>query len=579
MKENDKNVSEERFEDKNINTESQKLTLSKKNKINSMNSSENILLEEQKIFQCELINKRRINRINLIIDERKRNIQIKLYLKNKNIEDSIEKDEEYIHLKTINQIDLISFMSQEDIDDIKLSQIKHLILTSLDNNKEKSELLDDKEICSLTYFPYISKSKCNCCKCIFCCECKCTKELKMRELYTDYFLIKNDYINQIKESLYNISLPKLHELKSKDRKRKILAFVNPIGGKGTALELWERAKKVLNNANLELDTIITQQFKEAYNYILTLDPLKYDGFIACSGDGIIHEIINAIFHRNEEDKNKFLDHCAICTLPAGSGNAVSKAISFYSGDDNSIEIHCYYLCKGIKKKIDVQEMQLKNVEKKVYSVVAFMYGFLADCDLESEIMRCIGFFRTTLWGLIRYICLREYLGTIYYLPQNASDEMINKMPNIEENIDDESKYGLIKESDNFNIFITNDIKNSSENICSHPLAELDDGFSDLFMIQEGKGGGRWTLLKYLINDMDNGTFFSDEDKKNVKNGYKYFKSKWWRLIPKKNRNDPDDVNQIYNWTKEYSIDGERYPICPIQCLTLNKIFSFFCGKE
>ena len=59
----------------------------------------------------------------------------------------------------------------------------------------------------------------------------------------------------------------------------------------------------------------------------------------------------------------------------------------------------------------------------------------------------------------------------------------------------------------------------------------------------------------------------------------YFKSKWWRLIPKKNRNDPDDVNQIYNWTKEYSIDGERYPICPIQCLTLNKIFSFFCGKE
>ena len=153
MKENDKNVSEERFEDKNINTESQKLTLSKKNKINSMNSSENILLEEQKIFECELINKRRINRINLIIDERKRNIQIKLYLKNKNIEDSIEKDEEYIHLKTINQIDFISFMSQEDLDDIKLSQIKNLILTSLDNNKEKSELLDDKEICSLTYFP------------------------------------------------------------------------------------------------------------------------------------------------------------------------------------------------------------------------------------------------------------------------------------------------------------------------------------------------------------------------------------------------------------------------------------------
>ena len=142
----------------------------------------------------------------------------------------------------------------------------------------------------------------------------------------------------------------MNELQSKDRKRKILAFINPIGGKGNALKIWEKAKNILIQANLDIDTIITQQFKEAYNYILTLDPMKYDGFICCSGDGIIHEIINAIFHRNEEDKNKFLDHCAICGLPAGSGNALSKAISSYCGDDNRIETHCYYLCKGIKKK-------------------------------------------------------------------------------------------------------------------------------------------------------------------------------------------------------------------------------------
>ena len=67
---------------------------------------------------------------------------------------------------------------------------------------------------------------------------------------------------------------------------------------------------------------------------MTLDPEKYDGFVACSGDGIIHEIINAIFHRNEEDKNKFLNHWAICPITAGSGNALSKAISSYCGDDN-----------------------------------------------------------------------------------------------------------------------------------------------------------------------------------------------------------------------------------------------------
>ena len=422
-------------------------------------------------------------------------------------------------------------MPQEDINEVKLDEIKTFLSTMED--KENSKLLNEKEICSLTYYPNISKSKCNFCKCIFCCDCKCRSAYKERELVIDYFLIKSEYINKIKESLYHISLPKLHELKSKDRKRKILAFINPIGGTGNAVNLWERAKKVLNQAYLDIDTIITRQFKEAYNYVLTLDPLKYDGFITCSGDGIIHEIINAIFHRSEEDKNKFLDHCALCALPAGSGNAISKAISYYSGDENGIEINCYYLCKGIKKKIDVQEMQLKGVEKNVYSVIAFMYGFLADCDLESEFLRCIGFFRTTIMGLVRYIFLRDYIGTFYYLPNTVSDDIINSIPSIEENIDDVSKYGIIKESDQYNIFITNNIKFCSESISSHPLAEMDDGYSEIFMVPQSRGGGRWPLLKCLLNDIDNGAYFTDENKTNLKNGYDYKKVKWWRFIPKK----------------------------------------------
>ena len=581
MNEKEENNLENNNEDNISNINSKKLSLINENQIITNDSRNDILLEDIKEFECEILNRGKINKINLIINQQKKNIELKMCTNIISEENKdISKGKEYIHLKTIDQIDLISFLSQEDINEVKMNEIKNSIfLETNDNNKENSTLLNEKDICSLTYYPFISKSECNCCRCFFCCDCKCKNNYSIREFTTDYFLIKKDYIIQIKKYLYNISLPKLHELQSKDRKRKILAFINPIGGKGNALNIWEKAKKIFIQANLDIDTIITQQFKEAYNYILTLDPMKYDGFICCSGDGIIHEIINAIFHRNEEDKNKFLDHCAICALPAGSGNALSKAISSYCGDDNRIETHCYYLCKGIKKKIDVQEMELKNVEKKVYSVIAFMYGFLADCDLESEIIRCIGFFRTSIWGLIRFICLRDYLGTLYYLPDNASDDLLNKMPNINENIENEKNYGLVKESDQYNIFITNNIKYCSENLSPHPLSELDDGYSDLFMIPQSKGGGRWPLLRYLLNDMDNGNYFTDESKKNTKNGYQYIKTKWWRFIPKKSIEDPDDVNHIYNWEKQYSIDGERYPICPMQCHTLNAIFSVYSGKE
>ena len=600
MKEKEEDENEEDMNE-NENGENIISTNTKKKKLNLINeieeepqkSKENLLseVEEQKIFECELIYKNKINKINLIINQKKYNIEIRLFLASNNQENSEksskkEENEDFISLKTINQIDFISFMSQEDISEIKINEIKNTILNINNKNENENEnktenknLLNDKEICSITSFPSFSKSECNFCKCLFCCECSCRKNYKIKEFTTDYFLIKTEYIIQIKKCIFNISLPKLHELQAKNRKRKILAFVNPIGGKGNALILWEKAKTILNQGYLDIDTIITKQFREVYNYMLTLDPMKYDGFITCSGDGIPHEIINAIFHRNEEDKNKFLEHCAICPLPAGSGNALSKAISSYCGDDNRIETHCYYICKGIKKKIDVQEMQLKGLEKKIYSVIAFMYGFLADCDLESEFFRCLGMSRTTIWGTVRYFFLRDYIGTLYYLPEDASEEVLKKMPNLDENINDVSKYGLIKLTDQFNIFITNNIKYISEDITPHPLSELDDGYSDLFMLPQSKGGGRCSLLRYLISDMDPGNLFTDENKTNLKSGYEYHKTKWWRLIPKKATNDPDDVNQEQNWTNNYSIDGERYPIRPIQCCTLNKIFNIYSGKE
>ena len=534
------------------------------------------LSPEPKIFECELLKKDIKHKVNFIIKERERLIEFKLCLKTQTTDkknDITEEKEEYIHLKTINQIDFINFFTQEEIDETTISKIKNNLF-----QKEGQTLLDENEICSILYIPQVTKSNCNCLRCFFCCECKCSKEYKYREYTRNYFLINKDYIFQIKKSLYNISLPKLYELQAKNRKRKILAFVNPVGGQQNGLTIWDRALKLLNKANLDLDVIITERFKQAYEYMLTVDPLKYDGFIACSGDGIIHEIINAIFHRNEEDRKKFLEHLAICAIPAGTGNALSKAISSYCGDDNSVENQCYYLCKGIKKKIDCQEIQIKNMEKKVYSIVAFFYGFLSDCDLDSECLRCIGDFRWTLMGAVRYFCLRDYLGCLYYLPQDAPDDIINTLPSINENIDDISKYGLIRKNDQWNMFTTCNLKYSSESLICHPLAEIDDGYCDMFTLP-AEIGGRWPLLRWLVNDMNNGDYFVDQDKKVLKSGYDYKKTKWWRFIPKQERGNPDDVNLIYNLRGFYSIDGERYPIRPMQCRTLNKILNVFCGKE
>ena len=521
-----KEKEEEKENDQIKNGEVNTITTSKSNNLLLDN---NIIISDPKdiykTFECELISGSKLNRVNLIIDMQKKSIEIKLSTnnkKNKEKDEKINDEDNYIEWKKIDQIDFVGFLSQGDIKEEKVNEIKNNI-TINQNDKDKGEdkLLSEKEICSLTYFPLISKSDCNFCKCLFCCDCKCKNKYRIREYFTNYFLIQTDYILQIKKCIYEISLPKLNELQAKNRKRKFLAFVNPIGGKGNALTLWAKAKSIFEQTDIEITEIITSEHKQAYNHVLKVDPMEYDGFIACSGDGIIHEIINAIFHHSEEDKNKFLERCAICTLPAGSGNALSKAISYYSG---------YYLIKGKKKKVDIQELELKGVEKKIYSVVAFMYGFLADCDLDSECLRCIGMFRTTLMGAVRFFCPRDYFGCLYYLPEDATENDIKDMPNIN-------------------------------------------------TIPEAKGGTKWPLFRFLVSDMDTGDYFTNINNRTLKAGYDYFKTRWWRFIPKRERNDPDDVNREYNWNTYYSIDGERYGLNPIQCRTIKQLFSIYSGKE
>lgn len=58
----------------------------------------------------------------------------------------------------------------------------------------------------------------------------------------------------------------------------------------------------------------------------------------------------------------------------------------------------------------------------------------------------------------------------------------------------------------------------------------------------------------------------------------YIKTKYFRLIPKQNLNQNEDdlFNSNVRFPRFYSIDGERYPIEPIQGRVLNKRLRVFC---
>ena len=102
-----------------------------------------------------------------------------------------------------------------------------------------------------------------------------------------------------------------------------------------------KQKKILLEANLLITEKFTQKEKDAYETVLNLGINDYDGIINCSGDGILHEIINGIMHK--KDRDIFLNRIIVSAIPGGSANGFSKAISDYCNEDNKVETHCYFI--------------------------------------------------------------------------------------------------------------------------------------------------------------------------------------------------------------------------------------------
>ena len=117
------------------------------------------------------------------------------------------------------------------------------------------------------------------------------------------------------------------------RRKKMLVFVNPVSGRGRAKQIWKEVARMLEEAEIDFETVITNRAGQARETVETMDlgnnvglilltmllfsvlmSEKYDGVVSVSGDGGLHEIINGLFKRNEA-----MDSIRIGNVPGGSG--------------------------------------------------------------------------------------------------------------------------------------------------------------------------------------------------------------------------------------------------------------------
>lgn len=136
---------------------------------------------------------------------------------------------------------------------------------------------------------------------------------------------------------------------------------------------------------MEIEKFYTDYYRHAYDNTLNIkDNNMYQGIICCSGDGIIHEVINAIMERDRIN-NEFWD-IPVGVIPAGTSNALAKTlVNNAESYDLNEENAAYLILRGDSLWIDLAEIEFLNEQKRVYFFLSLCLAFIADVDLDSEL--------------------------------------------------------------------------------------------------------------------------------------------------------------------------------------------------
>ena len=188
------------------------------------------------------------------------------------------------------------------------------------------------------------------------------------------------------------------------RPKKLFVIVNPYGGSGKGLKIWEtKAKPLFLLAGLNLEIKLTERAGHAYDLCYNIPFELYDGIIAVGGDGILNECVHALASRREEGQ---FDRCPIPMglIPAGSTNCINEVATGVV----SVLSSCLQIISGQSLGLDVIFLRDKSDQLVRVAFCSVAYGFFGDVLIRSEKLRCIGPIRYILAGGLSFIHLRTY---------------------------------------------------------------------------------------------------------------------------------------------------------------------------
>ncbi|GAB2298723.1 hypothetical protein Dimus_032797 [Dionaea muscipula] len=310
-------------------------------------------------------------------------------------------------------------------------------------------------------------------------------------------------------------------LDSLGRPKRLFIFVNPFGGKKSALDIFAKVvKPLLIDANVQYTLQETERQLHAKEVVQGLDLTQYDGIVCVSGDGTLVEVLNGLLHR--EDWVTAIK-TPIGVVPGGTGNGMAKSLLDSAGQQCSAFNAVIAIIRGHKQPLDVATISQGN--SRFFSILMLAWGLVADIDIESEKFRWMGSARLDFYAIQRIFQLRKYHGRIHFVPapgfeahavQYTEKTELSQQPQLaipseeEPFTQDHWYHGPDMELENMqwvtiegpfiSIWLHN-VPWGSEGAMPAPDAKFSDGYLDLVLIKDCP---KFTLLS-LMMDISNGT--------------------------------------------------------------------------
>ncbi|XP_059527297.1 sphingosine kinase 1 isoform X1 [Myotis daubentonii] len=199
---------------------------------------------------------------------------------------------------------------------------------------------------------------------------------------------------------------------------RVLVLLNPRGGKGKGLQLFRsHVQPRLAQADVSYRLMLTERRNHARELVGAEELGRWDALVVMSGDGLMHEVVNGLMERPDWET---AIRKPLCSLPAGSGNALAASVNHYAGYEQVTNEDLLNNCTLLLCRRRLAPMNLLSLRMasglRVFSVLSLAWGFIADVDIESEKFRRLGEMRFTVGTLLRLAALRVYRGQLAYLP-------------------------------------------------------------------------------------------------------------------------------------------------------------------